>query len=65
MRRWIYWRVRYFALWLNGRSHHLCEWLADYYDEHYWYEDVARDTGRILWRAHDDFWIGKHPIFWD
>ena len=29
----------------------LCDWCSDYYLEHYWYEEVWKETGKFLWRV--------------
>ena len=55
---WIATRVLRVGQWL-------CDWCENQYTEKDWYWECAHGAGRILWLAHDDFWIGKQPIFWD
>lgn len=36
---------------LHTWSGALCEWCSDYYEENYWYGEVQKITGKLLWRV--------------
>jgi hypothetical protein len=42
------WKI---SVWAHTIFSDLCEWCSDYYFEHYWYEEVQKETGKFLWRV--------------
>ncbi len=42
------WRI---SVTVHSLSDNFCDWCSQKYTDTYWYEEVWRDTGKMLWRV--------------